>query len=351
MLELITAPADHGNPALTTLFDPEELAQQLERFSYARWGLASPQGLQARVLKWHSGKRCTLEIVLKDRHTSYELIAKIYSMDCPDIYKYLKELQRAGFDRHSKFSTPQALGYVPSLRLLLEEKVHGVSVREVFLGTNRRKQVEAAERSALWLARFHDLGPRRGSVVTRNVQLAQLEKWLGRLSSLGGPVAQRSKKLFRRLETELPKLGAMEYRAGHSSYSPDHVLLRNDQTVTIDWDTYDVADPARDVARFIVATERLALGHLGSIRALDGLVDAFLKTYVAERGAGVLSRLPCHRAMICLKLAKYCAFNGKVRRWEERVATMLDEGIRVLRTEPEDAARPRRAIVLPKGRA
>jgi len=330
MLELITAPADRGNPALVALFDQQELAEQVELFFSAHWKLAAPQEFQARVLKWHSEKRCTLEIALKDSYASHYLIGKIYAEERPDIHGYLEELWRTGFDRNSKFSIPQPLTYVPSLRLLLEEKVQGLSVREIFLGTDRPKQMEAAERSALWLARFHDAAPKKGPVVTAKVQGAQLERWMSRLTTLDDQLAQKSKELFRRIESELPKLGAMECLAGHSSYSPDHVLLRNDQTVTIDWDTYDVADPARDVARFIVATERLALGHLRSIRALDWLANAFLKTYVAERGAEVLRRLPFYRAAMCLKLAKYCAFNHRVRRWEKRVAAMLEEGIRVL---------------------
>jgi len=144
-------------------------------------------------------------------------------------------------------------------------------------------------------------------------------------------LAEKSKELFRRLKAELPKLGGTEGLAGHGSYSPDHVLLTNSQTVTIDWDGYDVADPARDVARFVVATERLALGHLHSICALNWLADVFLETYVGERGTEILPRLPFYRAAMCLKVAKYCAMKAQVPRWEEKVAAMLDEGIQVLR--------------------
>ncbi len=81
---------------------------------------------------------------------------------------------------------------------------------------------------------------------------------------------------------------------------------------------------------FIVSTQRLALGNLSSIRALDGLADAFLQTYTAERGPGVLSRLCFYRAAMCLKVAYYCAFNRQDPRWLKNVETMLDEGVRVL---------------------
>ena len=143
-------------------------------------------------------------------------------------------------------------------------------------------------------------------------------------------MAEKSKQLFEKLQAAHGQLQEAELTAGHNSYSPDHVLLVERRTTVIDWDSYDTGDPARDLARFVVATQRLALGHLSSIRALDSLADAFLRAYVAERGAGVLSRLPFYEAGTCLKLAKYCAFNRQVPGWEKKVEAMLDEGIRVL---------------------
>src|SRR2546429_315586 len=164
MLELITTPVDRGNPALAALFDQEELAKELDLFTDAHWKSDSPQEFRARVLRWHTGNRCTLEIARKNGGMSPDLIGKIYAVERPDIYEYLGELERAGFDRTSKFSTPQVLAYVPSLRLLLAEKVQGWAVREIALGMDPTLEVEAARRSALWLARFQDGGPRRGLV-------------------------------------------------------------------------------------------------------------------------------------------------------------------------------------------
>jgi len=117
-------------------------------------------------------------------------------------------------------------------------------------------------------------------------------------------VTEKSKQLFEKLEAEHSQLQDVEFTAGHNSYSPDHVLLADGRTRVIDWDGYDTGDPARDLARFVVATQRLALGRLGSICALDGVVHVFLQAYIAERGVAILPRLPFHRAATCLKLAK-----------------------------------------------
>src|SRR2546421_6311444 len=145
MLELIAAPRDYRDPALAALLDQEELARQVELFFHSHWNLASVEAIQAQVLRLHTGKRCTLEITLKNGDTLHDLIGKTFTEPRHDICEYLRELWRAGFDRNSKFSTPQAFAYVPSLRLLLQEKIHGLSVREVFLGTDWRSEEHTSE--------------------------------------------------------------------------------------------------------------------------------------------------------------------------------------------------------------
>jgi hypothetical protein len=101
------------------------------------------------------------------------------------------------------------------------------------------------------------------------------------------------------------------------------------RTVTIDWDGYDVADPTRDVARFIVALKRLALSRLGSVRALDAVADAFAQTYAAVGRPEVAARLPCYEAAICLQIAANMARRQRPH-WCMKVETMLDEGLRLL---------------------
>jgi len=88
-----------------------------------------------------------------------------------------------------------------------------------------------------------------------------------------------------------------------------------------------VADPSRDVARFIVALKRLALSRLGSIRALDAAAEVFLKTYVALGRPEVESNLPFYEAAICIKLAKY-EISKRPFHWRKTIVEeMLDEGL------------------------
>jgi aminoglycoside phosphotransferase (APT) family kinase protein len=131
------------------------------------------------------------------------------------------------------------------------------------------------------------------------------------------------------LEIAAAELGEFETCAGHGSYSYAQILIAPDRVVTVDWDGYDLADPSRDVARFTVALQRLALGRLGSLHALDEFACAFVETYTATRGTEIAQRLPFYQAAICLQLAKYDVHH-QVRHWREKIAALLDQGLRIL---------------------
>jgi len=207
--------------------------------------------------------------------------------------------------------------------------VGGRGARELLLTPNQRAHDETSEMCARWLARFHVVDPRIGPVREAGVQMACMERWSRRITSLGQSFADKSRRLFERLEDSPLGQGGVEKHASHGSYSPAQVILAKDRTVAIDWDAYGVGEPARDVANFIVALRRLALGRLGSIRLRDSAAETFKKAYLASGCASVESRLPFHQAAACLQLAKYNLYH-RVADWEEKLGAMLDEGLRIL---------------------
>src|SRR5207302_11037634 len=107
------------------------------------------------------------------------------------------------------------------------------------------------------------------------------------------------------------------------------IIFEGKLTVAFDLDTYALPDAARDVARFIVRLERTGLHFLGSIRALDRAVEAFIKTYVASGGAPVAERPPFYKARYYLKYVK-TDLTTRDRGLHERAEVMLDEGLRTL---------------------
>src|SRR5207244_11322201 len=83
------------------------------------------------------------------------------------------------------------------------------------------------------------------------------------------------------------------------------VIFGGRSTVSVDWDSYGLADRARDLARFMVGLKRLALRSRGSIRALDHEAEAFLEGYAAPHRSDQAARLAFQKAALCLEDAKH----------------------------------------------
>ena len=186
----------------------------------------------------------------------------------------------------------------------------------------------------MWLARFHALGPKVGSRTYANDYLSSksMQRYSREIAKRGGRYADKVACLHQRLEDAMPSLSPAELCAGHGSYSAAHVILGQGRTAVIDWDGYDLADPARDVARFLAALRLPALGRLGSIRALDGTAEVFLNTYLAVGPPEVKKNLRFFEAATCLNLARHTLCRPGPRRQakQDKAEAMLDEGFRVL---------------------
>ena len=322
--EVITDP---GIPTLPEVFDSVTAGKYLREALPDRWGVIDD--IRFQILKHHRGKRCTFEISVRTANARTCLIGKVWAEDRSDVYRAMDEIRRAGFGPEDEFSIPEPLAYVPELRFLLQEKVEGPLAKQIFLTGDERDRVVAAERSARWLAKFHAIAPRSGRVFDLAKHMDAVERWSQRISRLGEPFPSQARKLFRRLEEERASANGRELCAGPGSYNCNQIILTKDRTITFDWDGHDVADPSRDVARFIVALQRLALKYLGSIRALDAVAEMFLKTYQALSPFECSATLSLYRALTCLRLAKYeanrpfCNFRGGIE-------GLLSEGLRVL---------------------
>lgn len=332
MPECVEPFADLGISTLSEVLDPVELGKHLRVFSSPPWQWGSIQDVSVRPVKRHAGRRCTVEINLRTEGGCRSLIGKVYAADRSDVYLAMEEIRRAGFGPQDEFSIPQPLIFLSSLRLLLQEKVEGPLAQEILIAGNGERRAAAAERCARWLARFHAVAPRPGTVLCLDRYLSSMQRWSCRIAELGEPFAGKAARLLQRLEVAASSESRVKMRAGHGSYSAAQIILAEGHTVAFDWDGYDVADPARDVARFLIALRRLALARLGSIGALDAAADVFLRTYITAGQPEVMTNLRFYKAAVCLQLAKY-NIHHPVRGWHEKMEAMLDEGLRVLQQE------------------
>ncbi len=117
-------------------------------------------------------------------------------------------------------------------------------------------------------------------------QLSFLEGCWRSPADLGWPFGDNASRLFDRLNAAALGLGDIDMCAGHGRYTRGQVLLAAGRTVTVDWDTYRVADPSCDVARTLVDLRRLGLKHFTSIDALDGAAQVISEGLYRGRPGG-----------------------------------------------------------------
>ena len=318
------------DPGIPTLL---EVLNSLTARTYLEPALADHaraiEDIRFQILKHHPGKRCTVKISARTPTGWRDVIGKVYAEDRSDVYRAMHEISRTGFGPDETLAIPQPIAYVPALRLLLQEKIGGPRVKEIVLTGDERARTEASERCARWLVKFHAVAPRSGRVLDLTSEMDAAERWSQAIVGLGGRLPRLARGLSRRLHEEAASVRRRELCAGHGSYNCNQIVLTESRTITFDWDGCDVADPSRDVARFIVALQRQAFKYFGSIQALDTAAGVFLRTYQTESPFDVSATLSWYRALTCLRLAKYMA-DRPVCTLGTVIEALLDEGLRVL---------------------
>src|SRR5215469_2330375 len=286
---------DPDLPTLRAALDPAELATYLYPIVSSRWRSHRLKVVGTRLINWHKGRRYTFEITVTTETGWHYLIGKVFSQESFNVFDAMRKIWQAGLDKDSEFAIAEPLGYVPRLRLLVQEKVVGTLAKV----TNVRKLLRRSE--------------------SRLLQIVDAKV----------PFAGKAEELFQRLLIVSSMLEGNNCCAGHGDYSHYQILFAGKRTVTLDWDGYDTAHPCRDAARFVVSLERLALKELTSIRDLDVATQTFLNTYPIVKHPRFVTRLGFYKAALCLQAAKRDTASHALG-CLERAQTMLDEGLRAL---------------------
>src|SRR5437867_12975379 len=100
----------------------------------------------------------------------------------------MQSIVDAGFGPTAEFAIPRALAYVPSLHVLLEERIQGTEVKEIFLNGAFDERLAAARRCGAWLARFHTGAPPQRRLAEPSELLVQLRHWAQQIRRPGRPL-------------------------------------------------------------------------------------------------------------------------------------------------------------------
>src|SRR5713101_3601684 len=245
------------------VIDQDEFREALERVCLERWRCRPLSAPRVTPLRSHR-RRCTFEIEVPTERGWQHVIAKAYTHDRSDVFRYMEVLAHEGFGPETECSIPQPFEHLSSLCVRLEERVPGPSMKDIIGTGGADEWTAAAERCGHWLGRFHSEAPQSGQPADVLGELSRARQASGRMTDAGERFAGKARALLEGLDASAPPASAGIHRAGHGSYMPDHVIVSGRRTAVIDLDEYDVADPARDVAWFLVSLRRRAIQLLGA---------------------------------------------------------------------------------------
>lgn len=281
----------------------EEFMNELDHLFPTREGHRGSDQVRFQVLRCHPS-RCVFDLAIKLDKQWRSVIVKLFTVDRPDVFSTLQRIYESGFGQGSEFVVPRPIAYLPSLKILIEEKVEGKRANETLIAEDLSEQVEAVERAGAWLAQFHTTAPKVGNQVGPKFLLEHSRKRADMVSEFGGAFPSKCKLLMDKLEASLPEDGSFQYCPGHGNYIPSHVLLDDHHTATIDFDGFDLVDPARDLAWFTISVERCGLKYHRPPNYFERLTKPFLLSYLQRGRKDASNNLPFYRGVEYLHRAK-----------------------------------------------
>ncbi len=303
----------------------EEFRIELDRLFPTREGRRESKDVRLQMLRYH-GNRCVFDVRMKTDSGWESVIVKLFTIDRQDAFSAMEKIHQGGFGEGAEFAVPRPIAYLSPSKILIEEKVEGRQAKEILIADNQSEQVEAVQRAGAWLTRFHTTAPRFGNLVQPKALLEHIRAWADMVSDFGGPFPARCELLMEKLGDALPEEGTFEYCPGHGSFIPSHVLLNKQRTVTIDFDEFELVDPARDLAWFMISVERYSLKYHRPPGYYERLTQPFLESYMKGSSKNALRHLAFYKGAEYLHRARHDLYKRipPVPEWAEM---MLDHAI------------------------
>jgi tRNA A-37 threonylcarbamoyl transferase component Bud32 len=195
--------------------------------------------------------------------------------------RLLGQLRRAGFD-DTRLQVPQPYGFDPARQLLTQEEAPPTTLRSL-LYDDPTAAVPAVARVGHWLARLHAATGVDVPPLAADFEQHKLTEYAAALAAALPSAADRLRTLTAGTLHELAG-GAAHHVVTHGDFQPGNIHLDADRVVVIDFDRAASAPAARDLGHFIGQTLTMGASRHGSLGAVAGWVEAFLRGYTAGGG-------------------------------------------------------------------
>jgi hypothetical protein len=257
--------------------------------AYRKGGAEELLGLEeTAILKYKPGRRCVLAYGLVERRkrdgrvAGRKVIGKVFRDDRGlRLHDLQRRLWQDGFGPQAVdgIHVPRPLGYVPRMRMLVQELAPGTTLNGLVGGRELRSPVV---RCAEAIAKLHGSTVLDGAILlpyTLESELANLERFQAELTAVRPADGAAVATLRDGLRAWAGKLSAGQTAPIHRDFYYSQVLFDWPRLTLIDFDLLALGDPAIDVANFAAHLYFLGLDHLGDLLALDGEARLFVEAY------------------------------------------------------------------------
>jgi tRNA A-37 threonylcarbamoyl transferase component Bud32 len=287
-------------------------------------------GFHLEVIQRHT-YRCVLRYRIdaydpvRAEEVQWRVIGKVLELELGEmLFDNMRQLWMHGFSRSAadRICIPEPIEFVPSISMLLQEEVPGMSVKMLL---KKSAQQEHFRQLARTLAKLHKcpIVPSRIFKVREHLLRCHPAHELLALScpELARPVNDLVAQAY---EIEAA-LGAIELVPVHADFHLGQVHLENDQTWLIDFDVLSYGDPATDLGNLLVFLKSKA-----RINAeIDGMIQAFLEEYFSLMDPGIAARIPLYEGLSYLRRACKC-FRLQDDGWREKAGQLVAQGVAAL---------------------
>lgn len=218
-------------------------------------------------------------------------------------------LWRAGFDGRNGVAVVEPLGYCPSVGCRLEGELRGTTLSELIESDDEDARA-GAEMAGVWLARLHDSDV-GGAMRTSRDDRLEIERSIDIVAALFPGHGTRLDNLGHALSARLG--GARPLVPTHGDYRARNIVIAADRVTAIGFDRFAVAEPARDVGRFLADGLSSALLGNTSLPSLSARNRSFLAGYQRGGGNGSLGRVAIWTGVGLVHLLAEHALAGRMQ--------------------------------------
>ncbi|RIK81267.1 hypothetical protein DCC62_02525 [candidate division KSB1 bacterium] len=245
------------------------------------------------------------------------------------LFDNMRQLWSSGFSRTAAdgISIPEPIEFLPSLSMLLQEEVPGLSLKMLLKQSAQKEHFRQLARA---LAKLHKCPIVPSRLFTVKEHLLRCHPGHEVLASACPELAPSINYLVEQAFDSEAAFGDIELAPVHADFHLGQVHLENGHTWLIDFDVLSYGDPATDLGNLLVFMKSKARTN----PVITELIQVFLEEYFSLMDRGIAARVPLYEGLSYLRRA--CkSFRLQAEGWHEQAQYLIEQGIAAVETVAE----------------